>query len=163
MRSELLVAAHGCRVDRQRARPFLRARPTTGSINSSSREIPIERSRSGKSGQRSRPLSCRQHIDWRGDTVTFSTPKEEAPHGGSGASRFLLRNKVMEGGIPITNRGIWRARDKHKSSLLIRMIRLTYQWWPETQAEADALRAALRSKGRRPKPNAQHLRDPAPA
>ena len=50
----------------------------------------------------------------------------------------------MEGGIPITNRGIERARDKHKSSLLITMIRLTYQWWPQTQAEADALRAALR-------------------
>ena len=50
-------------------------------INSSSREIQVERSRLGKSGQRSRPMSCRQHIDWRGDTVTFSTPKEEARRG----------------------------------------------------------------------------------
>ena len=99
-------------------------------INSSSREIQVERNRSGKSGQRSRPLSCRQHIDWRGDIVTFSTPKQEAPHGGAGL-QFPLGNKVMEGGIPITNRGIERARDKHKSSLLITMIRLTYQWWPQ--------------------------------
>jgi len=83
-------------------------------------------------------LSFRQHIDQRGDTVTFSTPKEEAPHGGAGLLDSVWGIKVMGGGIPITNRGIERARDKHKSSLLIRMIRLTYQWWAETQAEADA-------------------------